>query len=425
MNLRAVKGMNDILPDEIGRWHRLERTFRATVELYRYEEVRPPLVEPTALFVRQIGEVTDIVEKEMYSFTHHGDDLTLRPEGTAGVARAYVEHNVHAKEPVSRWYYLGPMFRGERPAKGRYRQFYQAGCEVFGDPGPAIDAEMIDMLVKLMAELGIPKVSAHVNTLGAAGTRARYRDALVAYLTPHRSALGDDSQRRLEKNPLRILDSKDPKDTEIIAGAPSILDVLEDDDRAHFDGLCRYLDKLRTPYVVDPRLVRGFDYYTRTLFELRAEGAELGSQSAVGGGGRYDRMVKELGGPDVPGIGFALGLERLLLAMPAGTGPARKWVLLAPMGDPATAEALAIARSLRGYGVAADVDGRGSSLRSMLRRANTSGATYCVVLGDAELAQGTVQVKDLAAHTQEDLSRTDVARILADRIRSSRQPGGA
>jgi histidyl-tRNA synthetase len=425
MNLRAVKGMNDILPDEIGRWHRLEKTFRATVELYRYEEVRPPLVEPTALFVRQIGEVTDIVEKEMYSFSHHGDDLTLRPEGTAGVARAYVEHNVHAKEPVSRWYYLGPMFRGERPAKGRYRQFYQAGCEVFGDPGPAIDAEMIDMLVKLMAELGIPKVSAHVNTLGAAGTRARYRDALVAYLTPHRSALGADSQRRLEKNPLRILDSKDPKDAEIIAGAPSILDVLEADDRAHFDGLCRYLDKLRTPYVVDPKLVRGFDYYTRTLFELRAEGAELGSQSAVGGGGRYDRMVGELGGPEVPGIGFALGLERLLLAMPADAGPSSKWVLLAPMGDAATAEALAIARSLRGYGVAADVDGRKSSLKSMLRRANAMGATYCIVLGDTELAQGTVQVKDLAAHSQEELSRTDVARILADRIRSSRQPGGA
>src|SRR5215468_336347 len=215
MNLRAVKGMNDILPDEIGRWHRLEKTFRATMELYRYEEVRPPLVEPTALFVRQIGEVTDIVEKEMYSFSHHGDELTLRPEGTAGVARAYVEHNVQAKEPVSRWYYLGPMFRAERPQKGRYRQFYQAGCEVFGDPGPAVDAEMIDMLVKLMAELGIAKVSAHVNTLGAAGTRARYRDALVAYLGPRRAELGEDSQRRLERNPLRILDSKDPRDSEI------------------------------------------------------------------------------------------------------------------------------------------------------------------------------------------------------------------
>jgi histidyl-tRNA synthetase len=423
--LRAVKGMNDILPDEIGRWHRLEKTFRATVELYRYEEVRPPLVEPTALFVRQIGEVTDIVEKEMYSFVHHDDELTLRPEGTAGVARAYVEHNVHAREPVSRWYYLGPMFRAERPQKGRYRQFYQAGCEVFGDPGPAIDAEMIDMLVKLMSELGIPKVSAHVNTLGAAGTRARYRDTLVAYLTPHRSALSEDSQRRLDRNPLRILDSKDPRDAAIIAAAPSILDVLDAEDRAHFDGLCGYLDRLRTPYVVDPHLVRGFDYYTRTLFELRAEEAGLGSQNALGGGGRYDRMVKELGGDDVPGIGFALGLERLLLAMPAGSEIGKKWVLVAPMGDEATAEALAIAKSLRAYGISADVDGRKGSLKSMLRRANAAGASYCMVLGDAELAAGIVQVKDLAAHSQEDLPRPDAARILADRIRSSLPPGGA
>ena len=425
MNLRAVKGMNDILPDEIGRWHRLERVFRATMELYRYEEVRPPLVEPTALFVRQIGEVTDIVEKEMYSFSHHGDDLTLRPEGTAGVARAYVEHNVQAKEPVSRWYYLGPMFRAERPQKGRYRQFYQAGCEVFGDSGPAVDAEMIDMLVKLMGELGIPSISAHVNTLGATGTRARYRDALVAYLTPHRSTLGEDSQRRLERNPLRVLDSKDPRDKEIIAGAPSILDVLDAEDRAHFDDLRNYLDKLHTPYVVDTRLVRGFDYYTRTLFELRADTSDLGSQNALGGGGRYDRMVRELGGPDVPGIGFALGLERLLLAMPPTAGPAEPWVLLAPLGDAATAEALAIAKTLRGYGIPADVDGRKGSLKSMLRRANTAAATYCIVLGDAELGRGTVQVKDLVAHTQEDLTRTDVARILADRIRSSRPPGGA
>jgi histidyl-tRNA synthetase len=418
MNLRAVKGMNDILPDEIGRWHRLERLFRATVELYRYEEVRPPLVEPTALFVRQIGEVTDIVEKEMYSFSHHGDELTLRPEGTAGVARAYVEHQVHKKEPVSRWYYLGPMFRAERPQKGRYRQFYQAGCEAFGDPGPAIDAEMIDMLVKLMAELGLAKVSAHVNTLGAAGTRARYRDALVAYLTPHRSALSEDSQNRLERSPLRVLDSKDPRDAAIIAEAPSILDVLDPDDRAHFDGLCRYLDRLGTPYVVDPKLVRGFDYYTRTLFELRAEGGDLGSQNAVGGGGRYDRMVNELGGPEVPGIGFALGLERLLLAMPSvASGPAPS-VFLAPLGEAAIAEALSLATELRRYGIATDVDGRKGSLKSMLRRANATGAVYCIVLGEAELERGAVQVKDLALHTQEDLSRSDVARVLADRIRS-------
>lgn len=425
MNLRAVKGMNDVLPDEIGRWHRLENAFRTQVELYRYEEVRPPLVEATALFARQIGEVSDIVEKEMYSFTHHGEDLTLRPEGTAGVARAYVEHHIHNKEPLSRWYYLGPMFRSERPQKGRYRQFYQAGCEVFGDPGPAVDAEMIDMLVRLMTQLGIADITAHVNTLGGAGTRARYRDVLVAYLTPRAAELSEDSQRRLATNPLRILDSKDPRDAAIVAEAPSVLDVLEADDRAHFDGLCRYLNELGTPHVVDSRLVRGFDYYTRTLFELRSASGELGSQNALGGGGRYDRMVAELGGPDVPGIGFALGLERILLAMPQTQPPARKSVYLAPLGEAATAEALRIARSLRRYGIVADVDGRQTSLKSMLRRANGVSATYCIVVGETEMKQGTVQVKDLAGHNQEDLSRTDVARILADRIRSSRPPGGA
>ncbi|HEY3595521.1 MAG TPA: histidine--tRNA ligase, partial [Polyangiaceae bacterium] len=237
MNPRAIKGMNDILPEEIGRWHRLETAFRRAVELYRYQEVRPPLVESTALFVRSIGEVTDIVEKEMYSFTHHDDELTLRPEGTAGVARAYVEHNVAAREPVSRWYYMGPMFRSERPQKGRYRQFYQAGCEAFGDPGPAIDAEMIDMLVTLMADLGLTNVTAKINTLGSSGTRARYRDALTAYLSPRRSELSADSQRRLELNPLRILDSKDPADQALIAAAPSVLDVLDEPDREHFDSL--------------------------------------------------------------------------------------------------------------------------------------------------------------------------------------------
>jgi histidyl-tRNA synthetase len=425
MNLRAVKGMNDILPDEIGRWHRLEEVFRSVVELYRYEEIRPPLLEATSLFVRSIGEVTDIVEKEMFSFTHHGDEISLRPEGTAGVARAYIEHNIATKEPVSRWYYLGPMFRSERPQKGRYRQFYQAGCEVFGDPGPAIDAEMIDMLVKLMDKLGIKQVSAKINTLGAAGTRARYREALVAYLTPHQSKLGEDSQRRLLLNPLRVLDSKDPRDAEVVAGAPSVLDVLDDEDRVHFETTCRYLDRLGAPYVVEPRLVRGLDYYTRTIFEIREEGGALGSQNTLGAGGRYDRMLHDLGGPNVPAIGFALGLDRMILSMPEMVSRARPSVLLAPIGEAATADALGLAKSLRSYGVPADVDGRKSSLKSMLRRANSSGARYCIVIGDSELARGVVQVKDLSSHTQEDLSRADVARILADRIRSSQPPGAA
>jgi histidyl-tRNA synthetase len=423
MNLRAIKGMNDILPEEIGRWHRLEAIFRRTVELFRYQEVRPPLVESTSLFVRSIGEVTDIVEKEMYSFVHHGDDLTLRPEGTAGVARAYVEHNVAAREPVSRWYYMGPMFRSERPQKGRYRQFHQAGCEVFGDPGPTLDAEMIDMLVKLMADLGLTDVSAKINTLGSSGTRARYRDALLAYLTPRRTELSEDSQRRLELNPLRILDSKDARDAAIVAAAPSVLEVLDEPDREHFDSLRRYLDRLGTPYVHEPRLVRGLDYYTRTIFELEARGGLLGAQNTVGGGGRYDHMVRDLGGPDVPAIGFALGLERLVLAMPdAGAAVARPLVFVAPMGSAAIDEGLLLARELRQQQIPVELDGRGGSLKSMLRRANSLGATHCIVLGEAELARGVVQVKDLGGRSQEDLPRADAARVLAQRIRSSRPP---
>ncbi len=275
MSFRAVKGMNDILPDEVALWQRLESTFRRVVELCGYEEVRTPVVEGTELFVRSIGETTDVVEKEMYTFDRHRESLTLRPEGTAGAARAYVEHKVYSKQPVSRWYYLGPMFRAERPQRGRYRQFYQAGCEIFGDPGPACDAEMLDMLVALFRSLGIGDLTVHVNSLGGPGTRERYRDALLAYLSPKKAALSEHAQARLEKNPLRILDSKDPRDQEACRGAPSILELLDEPDRKHWDGLCAALDVLGTPYTVDAGLVRGLDYYTRTLFELRSGAGEL------------------------------------------------------------------------------------------------------------------------------------------------------
>jgi histidyl-tRNA synthetase len=424
MNLRAVKGMNDILPDEIDRWHRLEDTFRATAELCGYAEARTPVVEPTPLFVRSIGEVTDIVEKEMYSFERHGDPLTLRPEGTAGITRAYIEHNVQEREPVSRWYYLGPMFRAERPQKGRYRQFYQAGCEVFGEPGPSVDAEMIDMLAGFMVGLGITDVTALVNTLGGPETRARYREALVSHLTPMKSSLGETSQRRLETNPLRILDSKDPRDHDALVSAPSILDSLGDQDRAHFDGLRKYLDRLGTPYVVAPRLVRGFDYYTGTLFEVQARGGDLGAQNALGGGGRYDRMVGDLGGPPRPAIGFAIGLERVLLAMPESAGRTRPLVVLAPMGEAPMAEALVLARALRKLGVAVDVDGRNTGLKGMLRRANAIGATHVGIVGDSEIERRVVQIKDLGAHTQEDLSLDAAAEILAGRLVVPARPTG-
>ncbi|MCU0658899.1 MAG: histidine--tRNA ligase [Polyangiaceae bacterium] len=414
MELRAVKGMNDILPDEIGRWQRLEAIFRRTVELYGYREVRTPIVEPTQLFVRSIGEATDVVEKEMYSFQRHDNELTLRPEGTAGAARAYLEHKIHAREPVSRWYYLGPMFRGERPAKGRYRQFYQAGAELYGEAGPLCDAEMIDMLARFLQQLGIEQVEVLVNSLGGPATRLRYRQALLDFFTPRSAQLSEDSQRRLEKNPLRILDSKSPHDQALCAEAPSILDVLDDEDRAHFDGLLAHLDALKTPYRVDPRLVRGLDYYTRTLFELRGTGGELGAQNALGGGGRYDRMIGELHGPETPCIGFALGLERLLLAMAPAPETSPGWVYVAPLGAEAQREALRLASELRSAGIEARVDGRGQKLNRMLPRASNSGARFCVIVGEGELARGVVALKDLQAHAQEEPPRAQLVQRLRE-----------
>lgn len=408
--------MNDILPDEIGRWHRLEGAFRAHAELHGFTEVRTPVLEHTSLFARQMGETTDVVEKEMYSFERHGDQLTVRPEGTAGVARAFVEHSVHAKEPVSRWYYLGPMFRGERPAKGRYRQFYQAGCEHFGDPGPLCDAELIDFVVGFYRRVGITDLTVHVNSLGSTGTRARYRDALRDYLEPKRGALSDDSQRRLDKNPLRILDSKDPRDKEAAVGAPSILELLDDADRAHYEGLVHGLDVLGVPYVIDASLVRGLDYYTRTLFEVKTSAGDLGAQNTLCGGGRYDDMVKDLGGPAVPAIGFAMGLERILTVMP-DAGAARPVIcLLAPLSPQGADKALLLARELRSLGVRAEVDGRGGKLKAMLRRADGIGARFALLLGDGELERGVVAVKDLASHSQDDVPLASAARVLADRL---------
>ncbi|MDC0743460.1 histidine--tRNA ligase [Polyangium mundeleinium] len=423
MELRAVKGMNDILPDEAARWQRLEQAFREHVARYGYDEVRTPILEHTALFSRQIGETTDVVEKEMYSFARHGDELTVRPEGTAGAARAYVEHKVHTKEPVSRWSYLGPMFRGERPAKGRYRQFYQAGCELYGDAGPLADAEMIEMILSLLNRgLGIGNIEVRLNSLGASGTRARYRDALVAHFTPMKDKLSEDSQRRLEKNPLRILDSKDPRDREASKGAPSILELLDEADAAHFAGVRRHLDALDVRYIVDPTLVRGLDYYTRTLFEFVTTSGDLGAQSTVVGGGRYDNMIEGLGGPSVPAIGFAMGIERLLTLMPAEAPRERPAIYIAPLSDTCTSRALVLGRDLRARGVRVEVDGRGGRLKAMLRRADALGAKLCVILGDGELERGVASVKDLAGHKQDEVPLADAADVLAARARAEASP---
>ncbi len=408
--------MNDVLPDEIGKWQRVEKVYERTMSLHGFREVRTPYVEPTGLFVRAIGEATDVVEKEMYSFTHHDEALTLRPEGTAGVARAYIEHGVQAKEPVSRWWYGGPMFRAERPQRGRYRQFSQLGAEIFGDPGPGCDAEMIDMLVGFLGDLRVPGVEVLVNSLGGPGTRTRYREALVQHLTPKAAQLSADSQRRLQTNPLRILDSKNEADQAAVKDAPALHEFLDDADRAHFEGLRRHLDALGTPYTVEPLLVRGLDYYTRTLFEIKGAHDKLGAGSTLVGGGRYDFMIAELGGPQVPAIGFAAGLERLLIASDIEVAANVVDALVAPLGPSAASAALGMARSLRRSGIRSEVDTRGTSLKSQLRRANSLGARMVLILGDQELADGTVQVKDLDAHSQETIPVEQALRIVVDRL---------
>ena len=426
MQYRAAKGMNDILPDEVRRWQALESVFRSTVELHGYGELRTPLLEPTELFVRSVGETTDIVQKEMFTLDHHGDSLTLRPEGTASAARAYVEHTVSAREPVTRWYYLGPMFRAERPQRGRYRQFYQAGCEVFGDPGPACDAEMIDMLYRFFGALGIGGMEVLLNSLGAKGTRERYREQLRAHLAPYASELSENARKRLDDNPLRILDSKNARDQELASSAPPILELLDDADRAHWDGLRRHLDALGVPYRVEPRLVRGLDYYTRTLFELKSSAGSLGAQNALGGGGRYDAMISDLGGPPASAIGFAIGLERVLLAMGERDEPKLACCFIAPIGERAVSRALVLARDLRSRGVRTEVDGRGGSVKSMLRRANALGARLCLLLGDSELDKGVVKLKDLAAHAENeepiDLAAERVAALIAAPVAKHEDP---
>jgi histidyl-tRNA synthetase len=412
--LRAVKGMNDVLPDQIGRWHRIERTFARTMSLHGFREVRTPFLEPTPLFVRTVGETTDIVEKEMYTFEHHGESLTLRPEGTAGAARAYVEHNVHAAEPMTRWWYAGPMFRAERPQRGRYRQFYQLGAEVFGDEGPGCEAEVIDLLLRFLQDLSIPGVRVIINSLGGEATRLRYRQALVEHLTPLLDSLSPDSQRRLRTNPLRILDSKDERDQTAALGAPTIDAFLDDGDRAHFESLRKYLDALGTTYTVEKRLVRGLDYYTRTVFEFYP--AETGgSQDALAAGGRYDGLAEAEGWPPTPGVGFASGLERVTELVKAGgeeviAAPAAEVVVLADAGlEVAAADVARICRAVRS--VAADYEPR--SLRSKMRSADKRGARWVVLLSAAEVERRRAQLKDMASGEQVEVAWEELAERLA------------
>lgn len=395
-SVQAIRGMNDLLPDTVAYWQWVEDVARDVMDAYGYREMRLPLLEKTELFKRSIGEVTDIVEKEMYTFDdRNGDSLTLRPEGTASCVRAAIESGMLHNQ-VHRLWYAGPMFRHERPQKGRYRQFHQIGAETFGMEGPDIDAEIILLTARLWQALGIDGLRLEINSLGTVETRNAHRKELVAYLHDHYDALDEDSKRRLEQNPLRILDSKNPEVQKIVASAPSLLDHLSDESRDHFERLQSYLDDAGVEYVVNPCLVRGLDYYSRTVFEWIT--TELGAQGTVCAGGRYDGLVEQLGGKPTPAAGFALGMERLVELVQAQNPDAVESTIdayLVCLGDAAQARGIQLAEQLRSQGVNIICHCGGGSMKSQIKKADKSGARYAVILGDDEIQAGEAGVKFL------------------------------
>ena len=401
--LSAVKGMNDILPPDSARWEALETAVREVMRLHAYRNIRTPIVEPTALFIRGLGEVTDIVEKEMYSFEDrlNGEQLTLRPESTAGVVRAVVEHNM-LYEGGKRLYYMGPMFRHERPQRGRYRQFHQIGAEALGFGGPEVDAELILLASALWKALGLTDVRLELNSLGQPPERLQHRAALIAYFEQHADQLDEDAKRRLHSNPLRILDSKNPAMTALNEAAPKLLDFLGEQSLAHFNAVKAMLDANGVAYTINPRLVRGMDYYNLTVFEFITE--RLGSQGTVCGGGRYDYLIEQIGGKPAPAVGWALGVERVLEllkeqgALSVETAPDVYAIIPETAALPTV---LPVLQSLRSMGVSVHMhapanssEGMGS-MKSQFKKADTSGAAFALVFGPDELAQGQVTVKSL------------------------------
>jgi histidyl-tRNA synthetase len=396
-NIQSVRGMNDILPGEAEFWEVFEETVRSWLKSYGYRPIRLPIVEPTPLFKRAIGEVTDIVEKEMYSFVDslNGEPLTLRPEGTAGCVRAVIQHNLIAQQP-QRLYYMGQMYRHERPQKGRYRQFHQVGVEALGFSGPDIDAEHILMGARLWDDLGLDGIKLQINTLGQPEERARHRAELITYFEGHAGLLDEDAKRRLHSNPLRILDSKNPAMQEIIVAAPKLIDHLGAESLAHFEGVQQVLRDAGQPYEINPRLVRGLDYYNLTVFEWVTD--RLGAQGTVCAGGRFDGLVQQLGGKSAPACGFAMGVERLIaLVRESGGEPAVQGVdvYLVHQGVAASRLAPRVAEGLRDQGIDVLFHCGGGSFKSQMKKADASGATFAVIIGDDEAEAGEVTLKHL------------------------------
>ena len=406
----AVRGTHDILPGEVEKWQLVERIARSLCDRFGYVEVRTPVIEREELFAKGTGETTDIVQKEMYSFTDKGGErITMRPEATPSMVRAFVEHSLEHELPSPKLYSMGPMFRYERPQKGRYRQFHQLDVEVFGMHDPAVDAEVIDLAWSLVTELGIAQAELVINSVGCADCRPRFHEALLKALGDDLPKLCQDCQRRAATNPLRIYDCKVPADQPIIDRLPHAVDYLDEPCATHFTAVRAHLDDWGIPWRLSHRLVRGLDYYTRTTFEVL--GQALGAQNALLGGGRYDGLVKSLGGPDRTGIGFAAGLERLVLALPEGAGKdATPRAFVAAIGDAARADALRLLRELRQAGLAAHMELEGRSIKSQMKRADRLGARVTLIVGGDELARGEVTLRDMRGSEQRAIPRTDAVR---------------
>ncbi|MBD1844455.1 histidine--tRNA ligase [Cyanobacteria bacterium FACHB-63] len=424
MGIQATRGTRDILPEEIGNWQRIEAIARETLSRAAYQEIRTPMFEQTDLFERGIGEATDVVGKEMYTFKDRGDrSITLRPEGTAGVVRSYIEHGMQAQGGVQRLWYTGAMFRYERPQAGRQRQFHQLGVEVLGSGDVRADAEVIAIATDILQSIGLKNLTLQLNSIGNADDRQNYRTALIEFLTPLKDKLDPDSQTRLTKNPLRILDSKDAQTQAILENAPSILDYLSAESKQRFDLVQALLEDLGIPCNINARLVRGLDYYTHTVFEIQSN--DLGAQATVCAGGRYDGLVAQLGGADTPAVGWAMGLERLVILLQkmqhtqassnAKRGASIDFYVVS-RGEAAEAQALKLAQSLRRIGFATELDMSGSAFGKQFKRADRSGAAACLILGDAEAENGTVQLKWLKTGEQSAIAQSDLLNN-ADQVR--------
>jgi histidyl-tRNA synthetase len=417
MEIKAIRGFNDILPDEIGKWQFVEETAREVFEGFGFSEIRIPVLERTELFSRGIGETTDIVEKEMYTFTDRsGNSLTLRPEATASIARAYLEHQLYTFDPVAKLYYIGPMFRYERPQKGRYRQFYQIDTEVFGVESPMVDAEVIVMLIHFLERVGLDKLELQINSLGDRNCRPRYREELKKFLSSKSFQLCEDCQRRLQTNPLRIFDCKVETCQQAIANAPKVSDFICQECQKHFDKVKEYLETAGLTYILNPRMVRGLDYYTRTAFEVVSY--QLGSQNAVAGGGRYDNLFQEIGGLDVPGIGFAIGMERLISLLPKEKEFAQyPHLFIAALGEKPYTKAYQLANQLHLERIRAELDYEGKSLKSQMRRADKLKARYVLILGEDELKRGKAVLRNMETKSQEEISISDILTVIKEKTK--------